>query len=145
MHARVNPRDSEGAKTAALAGWRQCLQPKQSHLNAIFTQLAYQTSKMRIVDQIDRFTRLALKAQSQCRATCETLAVIKNPPVSARQANITHGPQQVNNGVPLARAENQQSEPNKLLEMPDEQLELRAASATSGSDQALATVRHFGS
>lgn len=51
---------------------------------------------MTIVDQIDRFTRLALKAQGQCRATVETLAAIKNPPVVfARQANIAHGPQQV--------------------------------------------------
>jgi hypothetical protein len=29
-----------------------------------------------------------MKAQGQCRATCETLAVLKNPPVFARQANI---------------------------------------------------------
>ena len=32
--------------------------------------------------------------------TLETLASVKNPPVVyARQANIAHGPQQVNNGV----------------------------------------------
>jgi hypothetical protein len=36
---------------------------------------------------------LALKAQGQCRATLETLATIKSPPmVIARQANIAHGP-----------------------------------------------------
>jgi hypothetical protein len=41
--------------------------------------------------------RMALKAQSQCRQTLETLATIKNPPVVfARQANIAQGPQQVN-------------------------------------------------
>jgi hypothetical protein len=45
--------------------------------------------------------RLALKAQSQCRATLETLATVKNPPVLfAKQANIANGPQQVNNGTP---------------------------------------------
>ena len=74
-------------------------------LNAMFTKLAYQTSQMTIVDQIDRFTRLGLKAQGQCRATVETLALMKNPPsgaVFARQANIANGPQQVNNG-PQAR------------------------------------------
>jgi hypothetical protein len=44
--------------------------------------------------------RLALKAQSQSRATVETLAAIKNPPVVyARQANFAAGHQQVNNGV----------------------------------------------
>lgn len=57
-------------------------------LNAMFTQLAYHSSKMTIVDQIDRFTRLALKAQGQSRATLETSALIKNPPVFARQANM---------------------------------------------------------
>ena len=44
--------------------------------------------------------RLALKAQSQSRATVETLAAIKNPPVVyARQANFAAGHQQVNNGL----------------------------------------------
>jgi hypothetical protein len=46
------------------------------------------------------YLRLALKAQNQCRMTLETLATIKNPPaVFAKQANIAHGPQQVNNGA----------------------------------------------
>ena len=52
------------------------------------------------LDATDRYMRLALKAQAQCRATVETLAEIKNPPtLFARQANIAHGPQQVNNTV----------------------------------------------
>jgi hypothetical protein len=66
--------------------------------------------------------RLALKAQSQCRATLETLSVVKNPPSVAfvRQANIANGPQQVNNGPPSAadasRARETEIQPNKLLE-----------------------------
>jgi hypothetical protein len=56
---------------------------------------------------------MALRAQSQCRATLETLAAIKNPPiVYARQANVTTGPQQINNGVASPRAreiENEQT------------------------------------
>lgn len=60
---------------------------------------------MTLVDQKDRFMRLGLKAQDQCRHTLETLAVMKNPPVFARQANIANGPQQVNNGhAPEPRA-----------------------------------------
>ena len=48
----------------------------------------------------ETYMRMALKAQSQCRATLKTLANIKNPPVVfARQANIAQGPQQVNNGM----------------------------------------------
>ena len=54
------------------------------------------------MDKLDRcYLRLALKAQSQCRATLATLAAVKNPqPVAfVRQANIAHGPQQVNNAA----------------------------------------------
>ena len=41
--------------------------------------------------------RLALKTQSQCRATVETLAALKNPPlVFAKQANIQFEPLYVN-------------------------------------------------
>lgn len=110
-------------------------------LNAMFTQLAYQASKMTIVDHIDRFTRLALKAQGQCRATIETLATIKNPPVVfARQANIAQGPQQVNNSVTLARAGNSESEQTKRLEAHGERLDLEASGATGTRDQALAPL-----
>lgn len=77
-----------------LAGPEAMLTAQAVTLNAMFTQLANQSSKMTLVDQIDRFTRLALKAQGQCRATLETLAAIKNPPtVFAKQANIANGPQ----------------------------------------------------
>jgi hypothetical protein len=58
--------------------------------------------------------RLALKAQSQCRATVQTLAEIKHPAVIyARQPNVTSGPQQVNNGV-LSRARETETEQSKL-------------------------------
>lgn len=71
-------------------------------LNAIFAELA-RRSALNMGDYLDateRYMRLALKAQGQCRATLETLAAIKNPPVVfAKQANISNGPQQVNNGV----------------------------------------------
>lgn len=42
---------------------------------------------------------MALRAQSQCRATWETLSTVQNPPIAGyvRQTNITHGHQQVNN------------------------------------------------
>ena len=127
-----------------LAGLEATLTAQTVTLNAMFTQLACEASKMTIVDQIDRFTRLALKAQAQCRATGETLAVLKNPPVFARQANIAAGPQQVNNGPVAygtpAHAGVPESAPNKLLEAHDERLELGTPAATSASNQAMATV-----
>ena len=61
--------------------------------------------------------RLALKAQSQSRATNETLAAIKNPPVVyARQANFAAGHQQVNNSGEPSRAREIENLPSKLLE-----------------------------
>ncbi len=77
-------------------------------LNTMFTHLANLAVKAEYVDQLDRYMRLALKAQGQCRATLEALAEVKNPPVVfARQANIAQGPQQVNNTVSLERREDE--------------------------------------
>lgn len=90
-----------------------------------------------------RYLRLALKAQSQRRATLETLATIKNPPVIyAKQANIANGPQQVNNGTMPAPAGWENSiEPNKLLEQQHEQrLDTGTQGTTIGADSAMATL-----
>ena len=48
----------------------------------------------------ERYLRLALKTQSQARATAKTLYEMKHPTPLAfvRQANISHGSQLVNNG-----------------------------------------------
>lgn len=76
-------------------------------LNAIFAEMARRSAANMgdYLDATDRYMRLALKAQSQCRATLETLATIKaGPAIFSRQANIAHGPQQVNNGT-LAKSE----------------------------------------
>jgi hypothetical protein len=70
--------------------------------------------------QYQAHLNLALKAQSQCRATLETLAHVKNPPVLfAKQANIAHGPQQINNSAdPRAHARVLAAEQSQLLEVP---------------------------
>lgn len=69
------------------------------------------------IQAAETYMRLALKAQAQCRATLETLATIKNPPiVYARQANIAARPQQVNGPGAHAGPGNAESQPNELLE-----------------------------
>lgn len=108
-------------------------------LNALYTQLAYRARNAEYVDSFDRYLRLALKAQGQCRATLETLATMKNPPtVIARQANITSGPQQVNSSFgaerPILAGARLQ------LEAGHEPLDLRAATATTRGDTNLAPV-----
>ena len=60
--------------------------------------------------------RMAFRAQNQCRMTLETLSNIKNPPVIfAKQANFSGGHQQINNGLPASRAEENQNLQSKLL------------------------------
>ena len=70
-------------------------------LNTIFARCAgkaAQNLEGQHLEGTERYMRLALKAQSQCRTTIETLAILKNPTtIFARQANIAQGPQQVNN------------------------------------------------
>jgi hypothetical protein len=90
----------------------------------------------------ETYMKLALKAQAQCRTTLQTLAEIKNPqPVAfVKQANIAHGPQQVNNGI-ASRAENLNNPSNEVLEVNNgERLDTRKAGTTGGIDQDLETV-----
>ena len=83
-------------------GRAEAMLAAQAHtLDSIFNHLA-QRAAMNMgeyMGAVDKYLKLALRAQSQCRATWETLATIKNPPVVGyvRQANIAHGHQQVNN------------------------------------------------
>jgi hypothetical protein len=95
-------------------------------LETMFTSLARRAANNDGLKQFQVNLTLALKAQAQCRSTLEALAEIKNPrPVQfVKQANMTTGPQQVNNayaGTPShsgiqSGAGNIQSEQNKLLE-----------------------------
>jgi hypothetical protein len=77
-------------------------------LETIFTSLARRAAANDGLKQFQVNLTLALKAQAQCRATLEALAEIKNPrPVAfVKQANISNGPQQVNNGTPPQQAVN---------------------------------------
>lgn len=69
-------------------------------LQSLFVGLVERSLRQEYHAHVESFLRLALKAQSQCRTTLETLVNIRNPPVVyAHQANITTSPQQVNNGV----------------------------------------------
>ena len=68
-------------------------------LDAIFNDMAQRSRRQETFKGIEVLLRLALKAQAQSRSTCEALAEIKNPrPVQfVKQANMSTGPQQVNN------------------------------------------------
>src|SRR5690606_12704096 len=129
----------------------------QAHtLDAIFNNLARRSALNmgEYMGAAETYMKLALRAQNQCRATLQTLGELKNPqPVAfVKQANITSGPQQVNNGPPLgnpdeshahagAHAEKNLNQPNELLEaQPHEQLDTRTPSAAGAVNPAMATV-----
>ena len=119
-------------------------------LDAIFNNMAQRSHKQDTFKGIEVLMRLALKAQAQARSTAEALALLKNPMPYIRQANMTTGPQQVNNTYAgtsehSARAQagagNFQSEPNKLLEADhDQRLDIGAQATTGRANQALEAV-----
>jgi len=95
-------------------------------LQTIFTDLARKAQAQTYQKQFEVYLGLALKAQAQSRATISALVDLKYPRQATfvKQANIAHGPQQVNNGVMpsgavASRGEKQKTEQNKLLEDAD--------------------------
>jgi hypothetical protein len=118
----------------------------QAHtLDAIFNNLARRAISADYMNDLDTYLKLALRAQSQCRTTWEALSAIKNPPVMGyvQQANIAHGPQQVNNAAPddTPSAQGNQNQQNELLEQKDgERLDTRATSSAGETDPAMAAV-----
>lgn len=121
----------------------------QAHtLDALFHRLLRRAAlnEGEYLQAADRYFRLALRTQSQCRATLESLALIKNPPHLAfvKQANIGQAVQVNNGGGPTdsaARARETKNAPNKLLEHSnDQRVDFGAPSETGEADSSLETV-----
>ena len=126
-------------------------------LETIFTSLSRRAAGNDTLKPFQANMTLALKAQAQCRATLEALAEIKNPrPVAfVKQANISGGHQQVNNGVSSAVSAENRTVPagahphareifgqqNGLLEQQHGiDLDTRAQSTSGGADPHLEAV-----
>ncbi len=121
-------------------------------LQAVFSKLMGKaSSNLNDIKRLQPLMQLALKAQSNCRVTLETLNEFKNPRSVAfvRQTNVAHGPQQVNNelkpapALKRARGKSQpNSKTNELLEAGNggTHLDTRTAPAAAGSNRALETV-----
>jgi len=112
-------------------------------LQSLFARLAERGMGCDSAPAFEVNMRMALRAQNQCRATLETLATIKNPPiVYAKQANFAAGHQQVNNGTAApSRAREIENQQSKLLEAQHgEWLDTGAAGAAVGADKAMAAL-----
>jgi hypothetical protein len=134
----------ETVNAGNLAQAEAMLMNQATALQTLFARLAERGMGCNKVVPFETNMRIALRAQSQCRATLETLAALKNPPVViAKQANVTTGPQQVNNGVATAppRARENEITPNKLLEASyGERLDTGTTGAAAGANPRLEAV-----
>ncbi len=131
-----------------LTGLEATLTSQVTSLDTVFNSLARRANNSDTMGKLEIYMRLALKAQAQCARTIEVLASMRNPPVVfAKQANISNGNQQINNGsvtnvqIP-AHAGKNINQSNELLEAQHhgEWLDRGKKETTSGTDQAMETV-----
>ena len=126
-------------------------------LQTVFTSLVCRAQVQTQQRHLEAFMGLAFKAQAQSRATISALVDLKHPRQATfvKQANIAHGPQQVNNGTTaganpeLSAKSNPHGKeinhaPNKLLEVDhgksSGRMDTRAAQAAERGNQAVETV-----
>jgi hypothetical protein len=108
-------------------------------LQSLFAQLTERGMVQQTLTSFEVHMRVALRAQNQCRATLETLAAIKNPPVFTRHANIATN-QQINVGA-ASRAGECETVQSKLLGADNgERLDTGATGAAAGRHSTLEAV-----
>ncbi|MBC7618145.1 MAG: hypothetical protein H7293_04005 [Candidatus Saccharibacteria bacterium] len=146
-------------KSGDLVDLEKMLLGQATALQAMFTSFAVRASDQTNTKIFETYMSLALKAQNQSRATISALVDLKYPRQATfvKQANITQGPQQINNGSqnltrpvqdaqakPRSRGKNTESQQNKLLELKDGKAQkwvvTRETQSTKQSDRALETV-----
>lgn len=116
----------------------------QAHaLQQVFVALMRRASNQEHLKQYQVHMNLGLKAQAQCRATIQALTELKYPRqvVIAKQANVAHGHQQVNNGV-CAPAAGVGLAQNELLGVDDgsQTMDIGAAARTGRKDKEMETL-----
>lgn len=134
----------ERVRGGDLGALEKLLAAQVATMGAAFVAMMQRAQSAKTLEPMEIYTRLGLRMQNQCRATAETLATMKMPPVFAKnyQANIANGPQQVNNGGAPARAEIGESAQTKLLEavIEAERVDTGTEGTAAGRDSVLATV-----
>ena len=112
----------------------------QSHvLQTLFVLFTHKLSHAKHLEQVDTYSRIALKAQNQCRQTLATLGELKNPKRATfiRQQNNAVN-QQINQDKNSKKPE---KESNEVLEViPSERLDIRETQTTIGANPEMETV-----
>ncbi len=122
-------------------------------LQTIFVMLGRKAADQNQLPQYTAYMNLALKAQSQSRATIQALTELKYPKQATfvRQANIANGHQQINNGQTTTdnkvtskrtRAKVIKNQPNELIEANNgsEAMDISATKTTGRVNKAMETV-----
>lgn len=140
-------RHSKAIKEGDLSGIETMLISQSNTLDSVFTSLALRASRnlddSKYFKAGEMYLKMALKAQSQCRATLQTLAEMKQPRqiTITQQANIA-GQQIVNN----AGAQEKTIPKNELLgvvkheQLEIERLDTGTPRKASGTNQVMETV-----
>lgn len=115
-------------------------------LQTLFVMLGRKAADQTQLTQYTAFMNIALKAQSQSRATIQALTELKYPKQATfvKQANIANGHQQVNNDTKTgtrAHAKENENSQNKLLEVEHNEWMDDGKTATTGAtNPAMAAV-----
>jgi hypothetical protein len=107
-YIKVLKEQGEAVHNGDLKRLETMLSSQATALDSLFATLAFRSQSMMGKNQpdvMDKYMRLALKAQSQCRQTVETLAEIKNPRPYIQNNKAQY--QQVNNGAAVVEKEKQ--------------------------------------
>lgn len=93
--------EAKKASQGDLSGLERMLSAQATTLDVLFNSMTRRAAVNagEYLGATETYTKLALRAQAQCRATITALAEIKNPKAVfvSGQANISSGHQQVNN------------------------------------------------
>ena len=98
--ARAIKQAGDAVSSGDLSGLEHILTGQIVALNGVFVDCAMraQGNMGQYLNAAESYMRLALKAQAQCARTAEVLGNLRaGPTIFAKQANVTTGPQQVNN------------------------------------------------
>lgn len=143
---RDDVKDVQGGDLSRL---ESMLVSQATALQTMFTSLARRAANQEQLKHYGVFMGLALKAQAQSRATISALVDLKYPKQATfvKQANIAHGPQQVNNGPAPAgtvtHAEETKTNQPELLaadQHGDTNLDTGTTRTTSGDDPHMEAV-----
>jgi hypothetical protein len=138
--------NAERVKKGDMRDMEAILVSQATVLNGLFADLVRRSAanySSHHFEAGERYLKMAYKAQNQCRMALEALATMKSPPaIIAKQANIAHGSQQINNGQSsaISSAENEKL-PNKVLEYSREKcLDTGKEGKTGYGDKSLETL-----